>query len=204
METRTDILETEVKTVAKQAAVQELQLSDIRWKLEEAENRQRRKNLRILGIKEGLEGQDTRAYIVSLFKKAFPDLVSWNWDKEIQRAHRFPLFFKKQEAGVNDSQKHPMVIIIYFGNFLLCQAVFEKASPNAMISVDGVSFYLRPDFVHATVERRWWLRTFIAPFQEERAEAYLLNPARLKILYKTSIRIFFLQKTRPGISGPAE
>ncbi|KAJ1205275.1 hypothetical protein NDU88_000710 [Pleurodeles waltl] len=75
METRTDILEAEVKTVAKQAAVQELQLSDIQWKLEEAENRQRRNSLRIMSIKEGLEGQDTRAYIVSLFKKAIPHFV---------------------------------------------------------------------------------------------------------------------------------
>ncbi|KAJ1081810.1 hypothetical protein NDU88_001985 [Pleurodeles waltl] len=48
METRTDRLETEVQTVVKQAAMQELQFSDIQWKLEEAENRQRRNNLRIL------------------------------------------------------------------------------------------------------------------------------------------------------------
>ncbi|KAJ1215290.1 hypothetical protein NDU88_002899 [Pleurodeles waltl] len=65
METRTDRLEMEVQTVVKQAAVQELQFSDIQWKLEEAEKRQRRNNLWILGIKEGLEGQDTTAYIVS-------------------------------------------------------------------------------------------------------------------------------------------
>ncbi|KAJ1084182.1 hypothetical protein NDU88_004334 [Pleurodeles waltl] len=87
METRTDIMETEVKTVVKQAAMQELQLSDIHWKLEDADNHQRHNNLRILGIKEGLEGQDARAYIVSLFKKAFPDFAGWNWDMEIQRAH---------------------------------------------------------------------------------------------------------------------
>ncbi|KAJ1155641.1 hypothetical protein NDU88_008370 [Pleurodeles waltl] len=77
METRTDRLEMEVQTVVKQAAVQELQFPDIQWKLEEAENRQCCNNLQILGFKEVLEGQDTRAYIVSLFKKAFLDLVGW-------------------------------------------------------------------------------------------------------------------------------
>ncbi|KAJ1194511.1 hypothetical protein NDU88_003799 [Pleurodeles waltl] len=87
METRTEALETEVKATAAQTATQGQQISDIQWKLEDAENRQRRNNLRILGIAEGLEGQDTRSYIVSLFKKAFPDLPEWNWETEIKRAH---------------------------------------------------------------------------------------------------------------------
>ncbi|KAJ1150614.1 hypothetical protein NDU88_003404 [Pleurodeles waltl] len=78
METRTEELEIEVKAVTAQTTTQEQQISDIQWKLEEAENRQRRNNLRILGIAEDLEGQDTRAYIALLFKKAFPDLIGLN------------------------------------------------------------------------------------------------------------------------------
>ncbi|KAJ1186656.1 hypothetical protein NDU88_003437 [Pleurodeles waltl] len=74
METRTEELEIEVKAATAQTTTQGQQISDIQWKLEDAENRQRRNNLRILGIAEDLEGQDTRAYIASLFKQAFPDL----------------------------------------------------------------------------------------------------------------------------------
>ncbi|KAJ1188756.1 hypothetical protein NDU88_005513 [Pleurodeles waltl] len=80
-------LETEDKATAVQTAMQGQQISDIQWKLEDAENRQRRNSLRILGLAEGLEGQDTRTYVVSLFKKAFPDLLEWNWETEIQKAH---------------------------------------------------------------------------------------------------------------------
>ncbi|KAJ1084252.1 hypothetical protein NDU88_004404 [Pleurodeles waltl] len=86
METRTEALETEVKATAAQTATQGQQISDIQWKLEDAENCQRRNNFWILGIAEGLEGQDSRSYIVSFFKKAFPDLFEWNWETEIQRA----------------------------------------------------------------------------------------------------------------------
>ncbi|KAJ1161618.1 hypothetical protein NDU88_002102 [Pleurodeles waltl] len=96
METRTEELETEVRAATVQTMTQGQQISDIQWKLEDAENRQRRNNLRILGIAEDLEGQDTRAFIVSLFKKASPDLIGWDWEKEIQRAHRFPLMRKKK------------------------------------------------------------------------------------------------------------
>ncbi|KAJ1096783.1 hypothetical protein NDU88_001914 [Pleurodeles waltl] len=156
METRTEELEIEVKAATAQTTTQGQQISDIQWKLEDAENRQRRNNLRILGIAEDLEGQDTRAYIVSLFKQAFPDLNGWDWEKEIQRAHRFPLMKKKQAlTATNRDQSYPLAIIVYFGNFLLRQAVFEKARPNSKVTVEGVSFFSRPDFAHATVERRW-------------------------------------------------
>ncbi|KAJ1177448.1 hypothetical protein NDU88_002703 [Pleurodeles waltl] len=182
METRTEELEVEVKAATAQTSTQWQQILVIQWKLEDAENRQRRNNLRILGIAEDLEGQDTRAYIASLFKKAFPALIGWDWKKEIQRAHRFPLMRKKQAlTSTGRDQSYPRAIIVYFGNFLLRQAVFEKARPNSKVMVEGVSFFSRPDFAHATVERRWRLRQMIAQFQELGAEAYLLSPARLKI-----------------------
>ncbi|KAJ1196166.1 hypothetical protein NDU88_000039 [Pleurodeles waltl] len=50
METRTEELEIEVKAATAQTTTQGQgqQISDIQWKLEDAENRQRRNNLRIL------------------------------------------------------------------------------------------------------------------------------------------------------------
>ncbi|KAJ1191068.1 hypothetical protein NDU88_000385 [Pleurodeles waltl] len=182
METRTEELETEVRAATVQTATQGQQISDIQWKLEDAENRQRRNNLRILGIAEDLEGQDTRACIVLLFKKAFPDLTGWDWEKEIQRAHRFPLMRKKQTSTTTGrDQSYPGAIIVYFVNFLLRQVVFERTRPNSKLTVEGVSFFTRPDFAHATVERKWRLRQMIVQFQELGAEAYLLSPARLKV-----------------------
>ncbi|KAJ1098950.1 hypothetical protein NDU88_004057 [Pleurodeles waltl] len=50
METHTEELETEVKAAAAQMVTQGQQILDIQWKLEDAENRQRWKNQRILGI----------------------------------------------------------------------------------------------------------------------------------------------------------
>ncbi|KAJ1203367.1 hypothetical protein NDU88_007154 [Pleurodeles waltl] len=142
METRTEELETEVRAATAQTTTQGQQISDIQWKLEDAENRQRRNNLRILGIVEDLEGQDTRAYIVSLFKKAFPDLTGWDWEKEIQRAHRFPLMRKKQTSTTTGrDHSYPQAIIVYFGNFLLRQAVFERTRSNSKLMVGGVSYY---------------------------------------------------------------
>ncbi|KAJ1153263.1 hypothetical protein NDU88_006024 [Pleurodeles waltl] len=200
METRTEELETEVRATTAQTVTQGQQISDIQWKLEDAENRQRRNNLRVLGIAESLEGQDTRAYVVSLFKKAFPDLLEWNWEMESQRAHRFPLMRKKQTLDTSKEQCYSRAIIVYFGKFLLQQVVFERTHPNSKMTVEGVSFFTRPDFAHATVERRWRLRQMIAQFQELAAEAYLLSPVRLKVIYKATTR-FFLSEIKAGEYG---
>ncbi|KAJ1083197.1 hypothetical protein NDU88_003357 [Pleurodeles waltl] len=191
VETRTEELESVVRATSAQTATQGQQISDIQWKLEDAENHQRWNNLRVLGIAEALEGQDTRAYVVLLFKKAFPDLIEWNWEMEIQKAHRFPLMRKKQTlATTSREQSYPPAIIVYFGNFLLRQVVFERTRPNSKMTVEGVSFFTRPDFAHATVERQWRLRQMIVQFQELGAEAYLLSPAHLKVINKATTRLF--------------
>ncbi|KAJ1088388.1 hypothetical protein NDU88_001545 [Pleurodeles waltl] len=54
VECRADVLESDLGAVAKQAAMHETQLSDIQWKVEDFENRQRRNNLRLIGIQEAM------------------------------------------------------------------------------------------------------------------------------------------------------
>ncbi|KAJ1188354.1 hypothetical protein NDU88_005115 [Pleurodeles waltl] len=192
IECRADVLESDLGAVTKQAAMHETQLSDIQWKVEDFENRQRRNNLRLIGIQEGVEGQDSRAFIIRLLKAALPEQTGWDWEKEIQRAHRFPPRLRNQQlAGASGTaQQQPRAFIVYFGNYLLRQIVFEKPRPDARISCEGCRFFSCPDFCHATVERRWRLRQLISPFQEKGAEAYLLSPARLKTIYNGMIRVF--------------
>ncbi|KAJ1191195.1 hypothetical protein NDU88_000511 [Pleurodeles waltl] len=192
IECRADALESDLGVVTKQAAMHESQLSDIQWKVEDFENRQRRNNLRLIGIQEGVEGQDSRAFIIRLLKAAHPEQTGSDWEKEIQRAHRFPLRLRSQQltGASGTAQQQPRAFIVYFGNYLLRQIVFEKARPDARISSEGCTFFSRPDFCHATVERRWHLRQLISPFQEKGAEAYLLSPARLKTIYNGMIRVF--------------
>ncbi|KAJ1190470.1 hypothetical protein NDU88_007208 [Pleurodeles waltl] len=192
IECRADALESDLGVVSKQDAMHESQLSDVQWKVEDFENRQRRNNLRLIGIQEGVEGQDSRAFIIRLLEAAVPEQTGWDWEKEIQRPHRFPLRLRSQQltGASGTAQQQPRAFIVYFGNYLLRQIVFEKARPDARISGEGCTFFSRPDFCHATVERQWRLRQLISPFQEKGAEAYLLSPARLKTIYNGKIRVF--------------
>ncbi|KAJ1106300.1 hypothetical protein NDU88_003701 [Pleurodeles waltl] len=66
MEERIVAVEEDVDTPKEQSATRDEQLTDIMWKMEDFENRQRRNNLRFLGILEGLEGSNIRTYMVNL------------------------------------------------------------------------------------------------------------------------------------------
>ncbi|KAJ1202736.1 hypothetical protein NDU88_006533 [Pleurodeles waltl] len=90
VETRISCLEDDAGSQQVIWETMEKQLEDTQWKLTDLEDRLRRNNLRVLGIPEGVEGSYTHSFMVALFKEAFPDLQQWDWDREIQRTHRFP------------------------------------------------------------------------------------------------------------------
>ncbi|KAJ1145822.1 hypothetical protein NDU88_012106 [Pleurodeles waltl] len=76
MEERTMAVEADTEALRAQTATHEEQLTDIMWKLEDQENRQRRNNLRFLGIKEGEEGNNIRAYMIKCCKMHFPNSLT--------------------------------------------------------------------------------------------------------------------------------
>lgn len=127
LEERIVTTEAEAASASSKVEAQGSQIKDIQRKLEEFENRQRRNKLRVLGVPEGVEGSDTRAYIIDLFKSAFPEMSDWNWAAEVQRAHRTPF---KPTMQTKEGDK-PRAILVFFGNFLLRQAISDKAKPEA-------------------------------------------------------------------------
>ncbi|KAJ1096486.1 hypothetical protein NDU88_001626 [Pleurodeles waltl] len=120
MEERTKVVEGEIAALRAQTTTHEGQLTDIMWKLEDQENRQRRNNLRFLGIKEEAEGNNIRAYLIKVLQGAFPELTNWDWEAEVQRVHRHP---PVRREGRREEVKHPRAILVYFGNYLLRQTI---------------------------------------------------------------------------------
>ncbi|KAJ1219116.1 hypothetical protein NDU88_006687 [Pleurodeles waltl] len=203
-ETRISHLEDEAGSYQLSREVMEKQLEDTQWKLTDLEDRLRRNNLRVLGVPEGLEGSDTHSFMVALFKEAFPDLQQWDWDREIQRAHRFP--FSKIGPNSEGGSGRPRVILIYLLNYQARQAIYDRARPNSRSKAKGCEFFVRPDFCHSTVEKRWRLRQLIQPLQSKGVQAFLLNPAKLKVVTDNRTHYFSSEvKARAfldGLNGP--
>ncbi|KAJ1179408.1 hypothetical protein NDU88_004642 [Pleurodeles waltl] len=170
VETRISHLEDEAGSHQSTREAMEKQLEDTQWKLTDLEDRLRRNNLRVLGVPEGLERSDTHSFMVALFKEAFPDLHHWDWDREIQRAHRFP--FSKVGSNSEGGSGRPRAILISLLNYQARQAIYDRARPNSRSKAKGCKFFVRPDFCHSTVEKRWRLRQLIQPLQIKGAQAF--------------------------------
>ncbi|XP_078496642.1 asparagine synthetase domain-containing protein 1-like [Lissotriton helveticus] len=155
VESRTENLEADVIKLQSREKVQAGVIEDLMTKVEDLENRGRRNNLRFLGIAEGVEGSDPKGYIINLLKSSMPELQTWELEREVQRAHRFPLTLPKQSPKEN---QYPRAILVCFGNFLLREAIYDLARPTSKKEYQGNKFFVRPDFAHTTVERRWSLR----------------------------------------------
>lgn len=84
--------EEAVAATTRLAHTHEDQLAVLQGKIEDIENRQRRNNLTLFDVPEGKDGSDPSAFVVHLFQAAFPDLSDWDWDSQIQLAHRLPIF----------------------------------------------------------------------------------------------------------------
>ncbi|KAJ1211605.1 hypothetical protein NDU88_006963 [Pleurodeles waltl] len=199
-ETQISHLEDEAGSHQSSREAMEKQLEDTQWKLTDLEDRLRRNNLRVLGVPEGLEGSDIHSFMVALFKEAFPDLQHWDWDREIQRAHRFP--FSKVGSNSEEGSGRPRVILISLLNYQARQAIYDRARPNSRSKAKGCEFFVRPDFCHSTVEKRWRLRQLIQPLQNKGAQAFLLNPAKLKVVMDNRTHFFTSEvKARAFLGG---
>ncbi|KAJ1191426.1 hypothetical protein NDU88_000742 [Pleurodeles waltl] len=188
VETRISHLEDEAGSQQVTREAMEKQLEDTQWKLTDLEDRLRRNNFGVLGIPEGVEGSDTHSFMVALFKEAFPDLQQWDWDREIQRAHQFP--FNRVGSNPVGASGRPRAMLISLLNFQTRQAVYDRARPNSRSEAKGCEFFVRPDFCHTTVEKRWRLHQLIQPLQNKGAQAFLLNPAKLKVVMDNRTQYF--------------
>ncbi|KAJ1082725.1 hypothetical protein NDU88_002890 [Pleurodeles waltl] len=86
------------------------------------------------------------------------------------------------------------------------QAIYDRARPNARSKAKGCEFFVRPDYCHITVEKRWRLRQLIQPLQSKGAQVFLLNPAKLKVVMENRTYFFTTEeKARAflgGLNGP--
>ncbi|KAJ1190646.1 hypothetical protein NDU88_007384 [Pleurodeles waltl] len=99
MEDRIVAVEEDMHTLKEQSAARDGQMTDMMWKMEDLENRQRRNNLRFLGIPEGLKGNNIQAYMVNLLRGAFPELGDRDWEFQYADAN---MCLRKEDRTVTD------------------------------------------------------------------------------------------------------
>ncbi|KAJ1141743.1 hypothetical protein NDU88_008071 [Pleurodeles waltl] len=132
MEQRVSNLEdVEHRTKSTTSRIQS-ELEDLQLKLDEAENRSRRSNLRFVGIPEGTEAASSVTNVISelIYKVILPDKDRAGGDFSIMRAHRVPF-----TRPVNS--KYPRTILVNFGDFRIKEQILSQARAIREFKSDG-------------------------------------------------------------------
>uniref|UniRef100_A0A3B3CLD3 L1 transposable element RRM domain-containing protein n=1 Tax=Oryzias melastigma TaxID=30732 RepID=A0A3B3CLD3_ORYME len=142
-------------------------------RLDNHENQSRRQNIRVIGLKEGVEGSDP----VVFFEGWIPEILGMQEKRiKIERAHR------TGPPSGRDGKRGPRAVLVRLHNFTDKQKILYAARKKGKLQVDGreISFY--QDFTADLVKKR----------QESAAALRRLREAGVKysFVYPAVIRIF--------------
>uniref|UniRef100_A0A3B5M6N4 L1 transposable element RRM domain-containing protein n=1 Tax=Xiphophorus couchianus TaxID=32473 RepID=A0A3B5M6N4_9TELE len=156
-------------------------------RLDSLENQSRRQNIKIMGLKEGIEGREPAAF----FEEWIPKVLGLQQTQiKIERAHR-----TGPQVGRSD-RDHPRAVLVRLHNYIDKQKILNAARNKGIIQVEDrrVSFY--QDFSAEIVRKR----------QESSGARRQLREAgvRYAFLFPAVIKIFNQNGTTTSLSDMKE
>lgn len=154
---------------------------ELREQLQDFENRGRRKNLRIIGLQEKLEGANPTQFMETWIPKLL-QLDTKAGRVKLERAHRLP---------GPQTPRLPRAMIVRFHHFSDRQRVMDAARRLKDIRLDGARIHFFPDFTAATQKRRREYDQVRKRLQNiEGARYAMMYPASLRITVNDTVKIF--------------
>lgn len=155
-------------------------------RVDEMENRGRRRNIRIVGIPEDVEGTDPTRF----FERWLPDALQIKTKNDrikLERAHR-------SLAPKPSSQQRPRPVIVRFHNYQdkqrVMDASWDLARKNQLVKHGDSTVMFFQDFSAALVRKRKGYINVKKRLQALGADYRLLYPAKLKVTYRGSSQVF--------------
>uniref|UniRef100_A0AAR2JAN4 L1 transposable element RRM domain-containing protein n=1 Tax=Pygocentrus nattereri TaxID=42514 RepID=A0AAR2JAN4_PYGNA len=155
---------------------------DALWsRVEDLENRSRRNNVRLLGLKEGIEGDNLNVCIEKILSEGLHMHIDNEF--EIERAHRSPGFRP-------DENQPPRLIMIRFLRSTARDKVLKAARENGGAVWNGCNISLFPDMSKELAERRKTFTTAKQLLRDKNVRFRLAFPATLHFAWKGRNRKF--------------
>ena len=144
----------------------------------------KRSNIRILGVPEGEEEEQTIENLFEqIMKENFPNLAKERDFQEVQEAQRFP---KKLDPRRNT----PRHIIITLANIKDKERILEAARDKNTVTYKGVPIRLSADFSKDTLQARGGWQEVLQVMKGKDLHPRLLYPAKLSFRMEGKIKCF--------------
>ncbi|XP_078794665.1 uncharacterized protein LOC144988278 [Oryzias latipes] len=179
-EDRVAAAEEELEKVQAGLASATKQLTDLQMKTDDLENRSRRKNLRLFGLKEGSEGTQP---LIDFIQEMLPKWLGLGPDRllVLERAHR-----TLAAAGPNRHR----AVLIRFWKFQDREMVYRLSSQKK-IQHDGNNLAFVQDFSAETMRKRREFNTARKLFTDMGIfRGFHVNPCKLRVVHHGKIHLF--------------
>lgn len=159
------------------------QFTKVSDKCVDLEARSRRQNIRIRGVKEGAEGENTREFTANLIKH----VLNLPEAPVIEEAHRVPRF-KPRFTG---EQAYPRQIIVKLRDIPTVEALLKKIKYGEKMIYGNDSIKLLRDYPYEIVlKRRKFSQTREVLYGVKGVISGVFYPARMRITFKGISKTF--------------
>ncbi|MGH0122104.1 UNVERIFIED_CONTAM: hypothetical protein FKN15_013023 [Acipenser sinensis] len=180
---RTDILKAAQRQNRDSIKDAKADITQLQARLAELEDRNRRSNLRLVGLPEGEEGDDPISFLQHNLPLWFPSLPS-KGVIEIERAHRI-------YSGANTQGNKPRTLIFKLLRYNDRQAILKAyRQPGTQISQGQSKLLLFPDYSNFTAEHRKAFAPIQSSLKQMGIQSFLLYPSKLKIVHNGQSNVY--------------
>lgn len=149
---------------------------------EDAENRNRRNNLRVVGLPEGVEGSDPTAFTENLLRSLLPQ-AQFSPFFVVERAHRMP-------ASRGAPGAPPRTFIFRLLNFRDRDLVLREARKLDALRYEASKIMIFPDYSVDTQRLRRSFDQVKLNLRNRKIKYSMLFPARLRVQDGETVRFF--------------
>ncbi|KAF3844504.1 hypothetical protein F7725_007667 [Dissostichus mawsoni] len=150
-------------------------------KCDDLESRSRRNNVRIHGIPEDSEKNDTIGFISGFIRSSLQ--IPAEVDIRIERAHRSLLAKPKENTAP------PRAIIVRFLDYRVKEQVIQQAWKQKT-TYEGRTIYFNQDYTNEVQKKRKQVRDVIKKLKDKNVKAQSPYPAQLKVFLASGTKIF--------------
>ncbi|KAK1882645.1 LINE-1 type transposase domain containing protein 1 [Dissostichus eleginoides] len=150
-------------------------------KCDDLESRSRRNNVRIHGIPEGSEKNDTIGFISGFIRSSLQ--IPAEVDIRIERAHRSLLAKPKENTAP------PRAIIVRFLDYRVKEQVLQQAWKQKT-TYEGRTIYFNQDYTNEVQKKRKQVRDVIKKLKYKNVKAQSPYPAQLNVFLASGTKIF--------------
>lgn len=151
-------------------------------KSDDAENRLRRNNVRVLGLPEGSEGERPAEFAEAFFKDIL-ELTPVSPTYVVERAHRVP-------TGRRPPGAPPRPFLVRFLNYRDRDRILSEARKHPHLKYENADVHFYPDFSADLQKKRKTFQDIRRRLREKGLPYSMLYPSRLRVVHAGTAKFF--------------